>query len=131
MSKKKICNELSKVIDGELVQELLKEYDLAKRSHFLEDWEKTILHAGKFSEMSLAVVKNIVDSEVVDLNQIYFDKLFNDLTNRKKDTAEDDILMLAIPRAAMSIYSIRNKKRVAHIKSIDPDHLDSAYCLST
>jgi len=131
MSRQTITHELSKVINEDLIIELLKEYDAAKRAHFLEDWEKSILHASKFSELSLAVVKSIVDKVKVNLDDIHFDRLFNEFINRKKVTAEEDILMLSIPRAAASVYCIRNKKRVAHVKSIDPNLIDSAYCVST
>lgn len=130
MSIQEISNRLSKRINGKLVAELIKEYNIAKRFHFLEDWEKAILHASKFSEVVLVVVKNIIDREVIDINNIHFDQLYNDLTNRTKITGEEDILMLTIPRTARSVYGIRNKKRVAHVKAIDPDLLDSQYCIS-
>jgi hypothetical protein len=38
--------------------------------------------------------------------------------------------MLAIPRVTRTIYDIRSKKRVVHIKSINPNLLDSQYCVS-
>lgn len=130
VSQKSIIDSLCNIISKKLLNELLGEYNTAKRSHFLEDWEKSVLHASKFAEVSLAVVKNIVDKEVIDINDIYFDRLCNDFANRTKISCEDDILMLAIPRTARSIYSIRNKKRVAHVKAIDPDSLDSKFCAS-
>jgi len=130
LSIQEISNKLSKRINGKLVAELIKEYNIAKRFHFLEDWEKAILHASKFSEVALAVVKNIIDKEVIDINNIHFDQLYNDLTNRTKITGEEEILMLTIPRTARSVYGIRNKKRVAHVKAIDPDLLDGQYCIS-
>lgn len=130
MSEETIINQLSKTVNKDVLRELLKEYDLAKRAHYVEDWEKSILHASKFSEICLAVVKNIIDKETIDINSIHFDRLFSDLNGRKKTTAHDDILMLAIPKTATSVYCIRNKKRVAHVKSINPDLLDSTYCIS-
>ncbi len=66
----------------------------------MENWEKSILHANEFSQMTLTVVKNIVDKEVINVNNIHFDQLCNELINRTKVTAEDEILMLAIPTAA-------------------------------
>jgi len=130
MSSKQTLDKLSSVISPKLLSELLKEYDMTKRFHFLEDWEKSILHASKFSELSLAVIKNVIDDEVIDINNIHFDQLHNDLINRSKITGEDEILMLAIPRVARTVYDIRNKKRVAHVKAIDPNLLDSQYCVS-
>jgi hypothetical protein len=130
VSTKKIYDNFSQVIDNKLLEEILKEYDLTKRFHFLEDWEKAILHASKFSELALAVVKNVVDKEVIDINNIHFDPLYNDLTNKTKISGEDEILLLAIPRVTRSIYDIRNKKRVAHVKAIDPNFVDSQYCVT-
>jgi len=130
MSSKQTLDKLSSVISPKLLSELLKEYDMTKRFHFLEDWEKSILHASKFSELSLAVIKNVIDDEVIDINNIHFDQLHNDLINRSKITGEDEILTLAIPRVARTVYDIRNKKRVAHVKAIDPNLLDSQYCVS-
>ncbi|TET26555.1 MAG: hypothetical protein E3J73_04320 [Candidatus Bathyarchaeum sp.] len=130
MSIKDISDKLSKKIDKRLTAELLKEYRMTKRHHYLEDWEKSILHAGKFSEVTLAVIKSILDKEVVDINNIRFDPLYQSVSKRKRVSAEDELLTLAIPTTAKSIYNIRNKKRVAHVKAIDPDILDSQYCAS-
>ena len=67
MSVQRISNEFAKIIDRKLIAELMKEYSMTKRFHYLEDWEKSILHAGKFSEITLAVIKNIVDKQRVIL----------------------------------------------------------------
>jgi len=130
MAIREVSDGFAKVIDKGLIAELMKEYSITKRFHYLEDWEKSILHASKFSEIALAVVKNIVDKEVIDINNIRFDSLCKSILKREKNSAEDDILTLAIPTTARSVYNIRNKKRVAHVKAIDPDLLDSQYCVS-
>ncbi len=44
----------------------------------MENWEKSILHASEFSQMTLTVVKNIVDKEVINVNNIHFDQLCNE-----------------------------------------------------
>jgi hypothetical protein len=130
MSVQRISNEFAKIIDRKLIAELMKEYSMTKRFHYLEDWEKSILHAGKFSEITLAIIKNIVDKQVIAINNIRFNSLYNNLLQRTKNSAEDEILKLTIPTTARSVYNIRNKKRVAHVKAIDPDLLDSQYCVS-
>ena len=56
------------------------------------------------------------------------DVLINELVNSPKSTPEDTILTLAIPRAVRALHDIRNKKDVAHVKSIDPDSFDIHYC---
>jgi len=54
MSIQKISNEFAKILDKAVISELMKEYEITKRFHYLKDWEKSILHAGKFSEITLA-----------------------------------------------------------------------------
>lgn len=130
LSVQQISDGLSKSIDKTLIIELLKEYRLAKRSHYLQDWEKSILHASKFSEITLAILKNVIDKDVIDINNIHFSLLCKSILGRKKESGEEEILMLAIPTTARSIYNIRNKKRVAHVKAINPDLIDSQYCIS-
>ena len=45
-------------IDEKIIKELMKEYREAKRQHFLEKYSGAILHASKFSELVLALIKN-------------------------------------------------------------------------
>jgi len=130
LSSQDLEKKLAKVVDNKLATELLKEYTLAKRYNFLGDWEKSILHAAKFAELSLATVKNIVDKKPINLNSIRFNNLFNELINKPKNTEMDELLLLIIPHVARTVYDIRNKKRVAHIKSIDPTSLDSQFCVA-
>jgi len=130
ISIREISDKFARVIDRGLTAELMKEYCMTKRFHYLGDWEKSILHASKFSEIALAVVKNMVDKEVIDINNIRFNSLCKSILKRKRNSAEGEILTLAIPTTARSVYNIRNKKRVAHVKAIDPDLLDSQYCVS-
>lgn len=117
-------------IDKTIVNELIKEYRETKRQYRFEDYEKTILHAGKFVELTLAFIKNYVKHVKVNINNIYFNKLLNEIMKYTKTTEKDEILTLAIPRTAQSIYTIRNKKRVAHVKAINPDVIDSSFCVS-
>lgn len=117
-------------IDEGTVRELIAEYRETKKQHRLEDHEKAILHAARFAELTLAFIKNYVEHIEVDMNNIRFNSLLNEILNYRKNTGKDEILTLAIPKAAVSIYTIRNKKRVAHVKTIDPDVIDSSFCVS-
>ena len=127
----KFVEELvNKGIDKTIVDKLIEEYRIVKREHLLGDDEKTILHSAKVSDLILALIKNQVSGKVVDINKIHFNKLFEEITNYPKSSAEEVILTLAIPRVAESIYTIRSKKDVAHVKTIDPSFIDSSYCAS-
>jgi hypothetical protein len=128
----KFASELiSKGIDKEVVDRLIYEYGILKQEHLLGDNEKVVLHAAKFSDMAMALIKNKETGLRVDINDLHFDDLYKELLNYPKPTPEQAILTLAIPRVAISIQTLRNKKNVAHIKTIDPCVLDSYYCVSS
>ncbi len=122
---------VSKGIDKSIVDKLIEEYGTLKQEHLIGDNEKVVLHAAKFSDVAMALVKNKVTGSIVDINSIHFDSLYNEIVNYPKATPEQVILTSAIPRVAVSIQTLRNKKNVAHIKTIDPCFLDSYYCVSS
>jgi hypothetical protein len=122
---------VSKGIDKSIVDKLLEEYSTLKQEHLLGDDEKVVLHAAKFSDVAMALVKNNETGSTIDINNIHFDNLYNEIVNYPKPTPEQVILTLAIPRVAVSIQTIRNKKNIAHLKTIDPCFLDSYYCVSS
>jgi hypothetical protein len=117
-------------IDETIVDKLIEEYRIVKRENLLDDHEKVILHSAKVSDLILALVKNKVTGKVEDINNLEFNRLFEEIRKYPKITAEDVILTLAIPRVAESVYTIRSKKDVAHVKTIDPSFIDSSYCIS-
>jgi hypothetical protein len=122
---------VSKNLDKKLVDELIREYKEVRKQDFLGNVEETIIHGGRFSELILAFIKNFVSTKVIDIDDIHFDELLNEIYNYPKKTAEDRILTLAIPRVAASVYTIRSKKDVVHVKKIDPDFFDSSYCVAS
>lgn len=121
---------VAKGIDKTIVDKLIDEYRIVKREHLRGDHEKVILHSARVAELILALIKNNVAGEVVDINNIHFNELLEEIRNYPKSSAEDVILTLAIPRVAVSIYTIRSKKDVVHIKTIDPNFIDSSYCVA-
>jgi hypothetical protein len=126
------CDNLaSQGIDKGIIERLIEEYKIAKKQFFLEKHELSILHSAKFADVALAIVKNAMKRQVVDIDRIESKKLSDEIIGYPKKTPEEVILTLAIPRVAESIQTIRNKKDVAHVKSIDPDSTDSDYCITS
>ncbi|RLG90634.1 MAG: hypothetical protein DRO36_05805 [Candidatus Hecatellales archaeon] len=117
-------------INEKIVNRLIEEYKEIKKAQFLNDYEKVISHAAKFSEIILALIENKVSGQSVNLDKIRFGSLFEKIKRYPKSNAEDEILTLAIPEVAKSVYTLRNKKDVAHVKTIDPDFVDSIYCVT-
>lgn len=126
---KKFAEELvNRGMDKTIISKLIDEYRTVKRAQLLGDHEKVVLHSAKFSELILALIKNKSSGKVVDVDNIYFNKLYNEIRNYPRSSAEEVILTLAIPKVVDSVYTIRNKKDVAHVKAIDPSFIDSVYC---
>lgn len=125
------CEELvSQGIDKKLVDRLVEEYKIAKEAHFSENDESVILHSAKFADVVLAIIKSKVKNQSVDMDKIETKKMVEEIINFPKASAEDVILTLAVPKVIESIHVIRNKKDVAHVKTIAPNEVDSDYCIT-
>jgi hypothetical protein len=122
--------QLSTNIDPTIIKYFLDEYVNLKTKFFLGDSENTIKHSGRFVELLMAAIKFIKDNIVIDLNKIEFRKLFEEFEKTKKLTPQDDLLYLALPRVARTIYTLRSKKKVAHFKLIDPNEIDASYIVA-
>lgn len=122
---------ISKGIQEDIVDTLIEEYKTVKNEALKGNAEQVSLHSGKFSDMALATVKNLVLNKAIVIDDIKTEKVIIELEKMKKTTSTDVILTLVIPRVVRSLHSIRNKKDVAHVKSIDPDYFDIHYCETT
>ncbi len=112
-----------------LIDELMKEYNQIKNSFILSDFEKTIISGGRFVEIVLKSILMYYNIRNMDFRKFKFDKMFNILVNLQKKNAKDEILTLAVPIVAKSIYTLRSKKKVAHFKEIDPNFIDAKYVI--
>jgi hypothetical protein len=117
-------------ITREISERLIKEYVEIKRSYYLGKYEEVIKHGGKFSELILALIESKLSREIVNLDKIGFNELYNRIKSYPKTTAKEEILTLAIPRVARSVYTLRSKKDVVHVKTVDPDSIDAYYCVA-
>src|SRR5947209_2391054 len=125
MAKPKIITQLETVFDKNVLTKLLDEYREIKKEFLKEAWSSCISHCALFAELTVTALKILYDKNPINLNQIHFDNLYQDLTSKQKPNPEDEILLLAVPNAAKTVYTIRNKKKIAHVKFIDPDFLDA------
>lgn len=122
-----IKKSLSTEIDLEIVEEMFNEFSKLKKAHFSKDKIKTGIFSGRFCEIVVAAIKNHYTKKKIDINKINFDVFCNDLINHPKPYAKDELLTLNIPLATKAIFSVRSKKRIAHIKSFDPNFFDIDY----
>jgi len=126
LNSKKIISQIAHLgINEKLVSEWFQEYFKLKEDFVKKDWINSIAHCGLFAEYTIGILKEMYDKKPIDPNKIYFDTFFKECIDRKKPNPEDEILLSAVPYAAKTMYTIRNKKKGAHVKAIDPDYVDS------
>jgi hypothetical protein len=132
MTTKQLIRELEKNIEPKLVKELIHEFQETKSAYWLGDEIKTLNHAAKFSEVCIACLMNLADpKETVDINNIEFGKFYDKIIKLPKQTSKEELLFLVIPNALKSVYNIRNKKRVVHVKLNNVDKIDSELAITT
>jgi len=124
--------ELEKITSKELVREIFYEFGKAREYYWIGDITKTLIHSARFCEICIAGLKKIaMPNKSIDLNNIEFGKFCDQLIKLPKPTAEEEMLYLVIPQALKSAYTIRNKKRVAHIKMTNAELIDAEYVTTT
>jgi hypothetical protein len=117
-------------IDKEITDRLIEYYKEVKKAHLSNKCKDVIRYAGQFSEAILTLIENKVSGKSVNVDKVEFEKLYKKILNYPKLNAKDEILTLALPRVARSVYTLRNKKAVVHVKTVDPDFIDSVYCVT-
>lgn len=127
MNLEDIKKGLGKRIDSVLVDEIFKEYVELKKAFSKKDKVNIGIYGGRFSEICIAAIYNLYNQQEIDINKIHFNSLFEILSKIPKNLPEDEILTLNVPYVLKSVYALRNKKRIAHIKSFDPNYFDINY----
>ena len=111
--------QLTAYIDGAIVDEILEHYTALKVAHKLQDWEKTLLRAGKFAESVMKGCHFLRTGRVLD--SISVDREANYVANI---TDLGESIRLLIPRAVRVMYDHRSKRGGAHIGTLDPNPMD-------
>ncbi len=102
-----------------------QEYNKLKNSYYSEDKTGVGIHSGKLCELISSLVCYQEFKQVEDLNNINFNNNIQKLEGGgQKKKPHEEVSRLMIPKVLRSIYTIRNKKNVAHIKKLDPVKVD-------
>ncbi len=132
MSQKILIQKFQEVFGQSFAKEFLFEFEKSKSAYWLGDVIKGILHAARFSEICIACLKQFSEpSKKIDLNKITFGKFYEDLQKLPKPSAKEEMLYSVIPQVLKAIFSIRNKKRVAHIKMTNADSIDFEFVITS
>lgn len=132
MSQIILKQKFQKVFGQSFAKEFLFEFEKSKSAYWLGDITKGLIHAARFSEICIACLKQMSEPSInIDLNKIKFGKFFEELRKLPKPSAKEEMLYLVIPQVLKVIFSIRNKKRVAHIKMTNADSIDLEFVITS
>ncbi len=131
MSQKSLMKKFQNIFGQSFAKELLFEFERSKSAYWLGDVTKGLLHAARFSEICIACLKQLSEPLInINLNKIEFGNFYNDLLRLPKTSAKEEMLYLVIPQTLKAIFSIRSKKRVAHIKMTNADLIDFEFVIT-
>ena len=132
MSKKLLMQKFQQAFGLSLTKEFFFEFEKTKSAYWLGDVTKGLLHAAKFGEICIACLKQMSEpSKKININKITFGKFYEDLLKLPKPSAKKEMLFLVIPQVLKSIYTIRSKKRIAHIKMTNADSIDFEFVITS
>lgn len=123
ISKDELVNSLnSKELDKVLVEELVEEYFGIQESYSREDYEKTLLKGGKFSETVFQLLEYIKEGNYS--NEAKTSSLVEEMRNTESGVLPDSIRLL-VPKIARRIYDMRNDRGGGHKSDVDHLYMDS------
>jgi hypothetical protein len=111
----------------DLVDAALDNYEVAKQALFLEDWRKAQSHVGLFCEAACRICRHIVTGAHTAIGDAGFkvEDECNQTMKMPKNKEVDEPFRVLIPLAVKAAYSIRNRRGVDHLSSIQPNHTDA------
>ena len=122
--KRYLIQELSQKLPEDLVKDLVESYEKVLIEYRKGKWDDTLLKAGKFVENVFRILHFLRTNEIIREVESIKEEV-SALERMPKKNMEESIRII-IPRIASSItYTLRSKRNVAHVKSIDPTYIDA------
>jgi len=124
-----VKKNLSSRIDKELIDRLLEHYQKIKQNFWLNRDEECLEKVGKFVEIATRSLEHITLGAWTpfekDLPILTTLQRFEQLPKNRFPES----IRLLIPRILYSLYTFRSKRGGAHIKGINPNHIDATYVI--
>lgn len=109
-----------------IVDELLRSYGEIKQNLLLRRFKSGELEGGFFVEAVRRILEYALHSKEVTLVE-QLPTLSDNEMRRYENAKSDDAFRLHIPRVLRSIYSLRNKRGVAHLGPVSANLIDCTY----
>ncbi len=125
-----IAKILSKGINPLLLKKQLEIYKKIKESFWLGKDEECMEKVGKFVEITIRILEYITSGSYTPFeNDLKVSETLKKFENLPKQDPPESIRIM-IPRVLYSLYTFRSKRGGAHIKGVNPNHIDATYVIS-
>lgn len=125
-----IAKTLSKDIDPLLLKKQLEIYKKIKENFWLGKDEECMEKVGKFVEITIRILEHITSGSFTPIeSNLKVSETLKKFENLPKQNFPESIRII-IPRVLYSLYTFRSKRGGAHIKGVNPHHIDATYVIS-
>lgn len=125
-----IAKTLSKDIDPLLLKKQLEIYKKIKENFWLGKDEECMEKVGKFVEITIRILEHITSGSFTPIeSNLKVSETLKKFENLPKQNFPESIRII-IPRVLYSLYTFRSKRGGAHIKGVNPNHIDATYVIS-
>jgi hypothetical protein len=117
-------------IDSMLLERLMENYQKIKQNFWLGKDEECLEKTGKFVEIIIRIIQQLTSGEYTSFEEeLKISECLKSFERLPKDRFPESIRIL-IPRVLYTLYTFRSKRGGAHVKGINPNHIDATYVIS-
>ena len=125
-----IIRTLSKSIDTLLLEKQVEIYKKIKESFWLGKDEECLEKVGKFVEITIRILEYLTSGSFTPIeDDLKVSETLKKFENLPKQNFPESIRII-IPRVLYSLYTFRSKRGGAHIRGVNPNHMDATYVIS-
>ncbi len=117
-------------VPEDLLEKLNDIYTKLKQNFWLGKDEECIEKVGKFVEIIIRILEHITLGKYTPLeDNLKVSETLRNFENLPRQNFPESIRIM-IPRVLYSLYTFRSKRGGAHIKEVNPNHIDATYIIS-
>jgi hypothetical protein len=120
-----IAQLLSAAAPAELLSALADAHREMEENYRLERWKTAQLDAGHFVEAVRRIIERELFGGYTPIGTSLPSLNYRELERYERATGDESMRVL-IPRVLLAMYSVRNKRGVAHLGAISPNEMDAA-----